>query len=687
MAEGKENVLDAILRFTIDQARLKGVGGVVAVAIGGAVAGVRKLEEGINKAADSLKDFGSSARNIQRDLEDAISPLTQAGSKFRDMAGAFDPVAQKWSEASYKMEQSQMKIGRTMSSAMLPYMDKASEMLSDADKFIQANPQVVQGAAALAGAAGLAGVLGQVALSLGAVVKVAGSLIMGMGALAKAMVTTNLGAGATAGVAVVAATAETKNFIDNIGQQVNWLQENMIKDSKDIDEYNAKYEELKKKNFMIAGAIGMQGWSVKSQQELEIAKAAITAKGGPEDKGSGKSLVEQAFDAISEQVSGLVDAISKPVAGSPTGTATVSAEDSPYLARAAEMWVDYQKDIAMEQTRYQQDLMRSQVQFDNQVIDNDRRYEQEKLRTALDYQRQLTDAAEEFNKQNAQLFKEYQKDDLKAEEDFYAQREESAAQYGEEVAQMEKDHAKEMRRMREDQVDSETEMAGQRDALGLVRAIRQNQKDRERAEEDYNEQLSDRNSQAAKDIADQSAQFQAERDQRLADYQLRLEENQTQYDERLKEMQKQNKRQLEDMQTQHNLEEAEQKLQYQRELSMMETQFNLQSQMRATQFNDQITQLDAHLTGMNDEWLAWQSDQVDNLNVWLKDMSDGFSSFFPGFGGGASAGGNTSNVNQTFNVGALGAAGQQMFGSLVRNSVEQVIGEAFAGSGEGMMAE
>jgi hypothetical protein len=115
--------------------------------------------------------------------------------------------------------------------------------------------------------------------------------------------------------------------------------------------------------------------------------------------------------------------------------------------------------------------------------------------------------------------------EAETEVSYYAQRVKDTIAAQRDDLQQQAEHDKAMLRMAEDYEDSLSDLADERDAFGLIKASREHQKERSRAEQDYNDQVAQRDAQRAQQLADQEADFVAGQTKRREDFERQRAES------------------------------------------------------------------------------------------------------------------------------------------------------------------
>jgi hypothetical protein len=143
-------------------------------------------------------------------------------------------------------------------------------------------------------------------------------------------------------------------------------------------------------------------------------------------------------------------------------------------------------------------------------------------------------AEKDQERQRLKDLADFLRSEAETEVDYYAQRLKDTLAAQRDDLQQQADHDKAMLRMAEDYEDSLSDLTDERDAFGLIKAAREHQKERSRAEQDYREQVSQRDEQRAQQLADQEADFVAGQIKRREDFERRRAEDAAEQD-RLKE--------------------------------------------------------------------------------------------------------------------------------------------------------
>lgn len=181
-------------------------------------------------------------------------------------------------------------------------------------------------------------------------------------------------------------------------------------------------------------------------------------------------------------------------------------------------------------------------------------FEQRRAEMVRSFNQQQAQELADFNRSRQQLMRDFYRSERQAEAAYYRNRTIAAQRYSVEVQRSEEDHQRRMRRLQQDYAATMEELIAEGDALGMVRATRDYERQRREADEEYQIAARRRSEDFAREMAEQAAQFAAARAQRLADMQQRLIDEREQFNIRRRLAQQQHRQQLADMQQQFNEE-------------------------------------------------------------------------------------------------------------------------------------
>ncbi|HEY4693022.1 MAG TPA: hypothetical protein VIH16_06260 [Bellilinea sp.] len=181
-------------------------------------------------------------------------------------------------------------------------------------------------------------------------------------------------------------------------------------------------------------------------------------------------------------------------------------------------------------------------------------YQKQRAELIRNFNQQQAAEAAEFARSRSTAMRDFYRGERQAEAEYYRSRMQAARAFSVEAARAEEAHQREMRRLQEDWNDQAEELIGTRDALGLVRGMRDYERSRRDADEQFRIESSRRSQDFARQQAEQAEQFAAQRAQRMADFQVRMADEQAAYDLRRRQAAEQNRQQLAELQQNYNEE-------------------------------------------------------------------------------------------------------------------------------------
>lgn len=245
----------------------------------------------------------------------------------------------------------------------------------------------------------------------------------------------------------------------------------------------------------------------------------------------------------------------------------------------------------------QKQLVDSYVQMQQEEKAAAKQYGADRLKIMQDYQAQELDLIRNaqmqrgqivanYNKQVQSITDNYQKASQASEQSYATQRAQIVRDAGLEIQRIEKDHQDAMRKLLMEHNDRVNDLVASRDALGLVREMRDYDRKRQEAEAETNKEIARRRQDVAQNLRDMAQQHAQERAARLADYKQQLKDAEIQKKEQLKQVAAQYKAER----------DAAQKAKTQA-LRDLETQYKNEQERRRAAFVAQIRDLDANMLG------------------------------------------------------------------------------------------
>lgn len=179
-----------------------------------------------------------------------------------------------------------------------------------------------------------------------------------------------------------------------------------------------------------------------------------------------------------------------------------------------------------------------------------------------------------YNQQSLNAARQFAAAEAQAEAQYYASRLALARRFSVEVQRAEEDHQRSLRRLRADYMERQVDLEGARDAIGIVLNRRNYERQRDEAEEDYQIASQRRSEDFARQLAEMESQFIAARAARYADYLLQQQERAEQQKIRLAEVEANRKLELANLAKATNDKLRDLATQYQKERVQRINAFN-----------------------------------------------------------------------------------------------------------------
>jgi hypothetical protein len=181
---------------------------------------------------------------------------------------------------------------------------------------------------------------------------------------------------------------------------------------------------------------------------------------------------------------------------------------------------------------WQDQVTATTEEYGKRRVEIEENYESQRVQVQQDYAQQSFRTQMAFQESTSRTIRDFITNESEVEADYYERRKKTAADFGEDALRAEQDHQREMRKLLEDHNDKVEGFAATRDALGYAREMRDYERKRRDAEEEYAIEQSRKNKDFATTLRDNEKQFARERAQRLAQFRQRIidaqEDNATQ---------------------------------------------------------------------------------------------------------------------------------------------------------------
>jgi hypothetical protein len=399
-------------------------------------------------------------------------------------------------------------------------------------------------------------------------------------------------------------------------------------------------------------------------------------------------------------------------------------EKAEEAARRTEVWpqavdayIRFQEEVGASQDKWLADRMGAQDEYNQNVAEAEAElgeqrqaiiddYDGQILRLEEDLQRNLVEIDERAVEERLSLTQRYLADVRASETDYYRRRQELADSFGIQAARAEQDHQIRIQRMREDAQQRENDAVAARDALALIRAHRDYDRDRSRADEDFNLQQQRRSEDYARQLDQMKENFERQQAERQADYERQLDELDERQRSEAEELRQAQADQLVEMQAAKAAELQAASDAYVEEFNRLkqhfgdrkleiDQQYADERQRLNRAFSEQLADLNANLLGEQEMRRQFYAAMTADLETWLRANQAMAQSLLFGGGGLSSnptanaagqaasspghpmAMGNTPsgvNLNASFNFGAeIPAAAQNQTRQFIYSVLDDVL--------------
>lgn len=571
----------------------------------------------VRKASEQSKQLGEQIGQVSTRITAVGAGIGaafyQASQKYAQGVGQNEVAGRAWLATTKRIEDAQISLGREASKALEPWMENLAGISEWAADFARKNPGGVQGL--LLGGVGLAAV-GGLGLLFAEGIKITADLKM---ITASAMMNTAAdkmlaaagiqsgasGTGAAASVAKGAGTAGLLGIAGVIGglaMKGTWDATNAI--TKPLFNFD-------KNQALAVGAYGIGSGVGRLLGDETLAKEWFTAVAGWTGVIDANTQAQMENTLAQKQLAAAASETAHVI--HPETWTTAQGLFSKYQGSLDAAGLNYSADTGSEDTTYYADVKAKNDAYYAEVAQSDEefqdwqrqaqaKFDDQQKQETLDFQAGQVKDYETHAKGLSKSAEQFYREESRAETTYYARRLEAAQKFGEETARMEEDHQTQMRRMSEDNSVELDDLARSRDALGYVKALRRQERERQRAEEDYQKEAARKNADFARQLADGEKQFAEERAARLDDYAQRLKDAQDAYAEQAAITQAEFKKQQDaakanfaqqfiDANTAHSRREYQRRQQHEAEMTQLAVNHRDKLGKLKTQFETEKTQL------------------------------------------------------------------------------------------------
>ncbi len=641
--------------------------------------GPRKFNTELNQTQQKLQQLKNTAENISQvgSFATALGGVLTAGivanaNNYVKTMGTINESSAEWLGYQEDIKQSNLEIGQVTTQALLPAMKAAAEFSNDIAQLVKEHPWLIQAATYAGGAMLAIGAASTVIAQITRAVASVGLIITKIEAAQAKQLELNAmggfgggeygpggGGGGLAGTLSTVTLMATSVIIGaEIGAAIgNWLGEII---------YGAAYQKQGLDDALVTFTKIVQlPWKLV---EAEIAKLP------PELAKAGVSIVEFLATILTAGTYNGAKAIQE---GMEKGGAEQEAEQSALISeQEVQSFISFQKQIAAAEQTYGQQRLDIVRQFEQQKADATAAYEAQRADIIKQYESQIAQVTANYEAQRLQAIENYESQVAKATANYLQSQERAQAAF--ELAQKRaaEQHAKEMQRMEEDHNSRILDLAGQRDALGIVKENQAYEEKRSRAEEDYRLQ----EQQREEDFRIAEQQRQEDYEQQLAELKENFDKQQAAakeaHDKQLAEMAAQEKERLAKLDEQHKVEMQKLDEQEKAKLTKLKDAYDKQIEQIQTAFIDRLRALDATILGDTAAFEGYMQQQAQEFQQWLNDFKAAQQTGTPSTG---------APETGVVSLGAGGGSGVGSMSDLIPRASRMGMIPAFLASKEGAM--
>lgn len=471
-----------------------------------------KTVQNMNMLRETSERLGSIFTTVAGVGAAITGPMVLAVRSYVSEVQDAESVSAKWLRATDEIKESQQRIGRVATQAVLPVLEKAAEIAEKTADFAEAHPDAVKA------------------------VLYTGTAVATLGAIGLAM---------TRGIRIYADIKAIQAAATNFAA------------AKLMDNAAAK-------NLLAAGgsAAGSGGL---------LAAGGI----GAALKGAGASLGAALTSPAGLALLGLgggflgADLLSRSSFGQQLGiqsfgkTATAAAYGvgSIFGPETAQKWAASigrltgaikKADDATEKAtesiaEFSEGQMQAYLDWDAAEKEAQEAYQKQRAQLIQSYQEQVSDLESSYQETRAATVQAYYENETKYQADYYRDRMKAARDHSIEMARLEEDFQDELRDLESDHNDAMRDAAERNDYLAVVREMRSYEKNRQEAEREHDKEVARRDADFAQTLADEAEQFAIQRAERMKAFQQSLKDQDAAYQKQRRSLQQSLDRQLQEL--------------------------------------------------------------------------------------------------------------------------------------------
>lgn len=571
----------------------------------------------------SAAEFGQVAGTLTVVGGVLTGGLVASANNYVQTMGTITKASAEWLGYQEDIKDANLEIGKEATTALLPAYKAAAEFMKNIAAVVGANPWIVQAALYAGGAATAIGAAGAVISQIAKVMADMGLLLAKMEASKAANLVPNpqggfggleYGPGGPAGgssmssLGTVTLMATSVIIGAEIGAAIgNWLGQII---------YGEAYEKQGLDDaFVTLAKIVQLPWKML---EAEIAKLP------PSLAKAGIAFVELMATILTAGTYNGAKYVTEKSAEIDEQAAANEAEQ--ITMQEVQAFEGFQKQMASIEENYDAQRLAIITQYEQQAVAATEQYEAQRDQIIKNYEAQVAQVTENYAKQRAQAVENYEAQVAQVTEAHRQSSERAQAAFELASKRAAEAHAKEMQRMAEDHNSRILDLAGQRDALGIVKENQAYEKQRSRAEEAYQTQQQQR-----------QEDFEIQQQQREEDFQRQLEEMKANFEKQdaqakeahaaqLAQLAAQEKERLAQLDEQHKVQMKKLEEQEEERLAKLKEAYDKQIEQIQTAFVDRLRALDATILGDTAAFEAHMQQQAIEFQAWLNNFKASQSS-------------------------------------------------------------
>jgi hypothetical protein len=571
-------------------------------------AGLTETAKGANTARRSIENFGGAMRwammaegmrIIGRTIAGAGRSVIGMASNYAKGAPENDAVAKRWLSAMERIDQAQMRIGRTLAAQINPFLEQAAKLAEQVADFADKHPEAMAAIAKLAiGGAVVGGALTNVAAPFAmyaGALRMTGGIVGGGGAGAlgsAAQAATGLGTTAATGLGIgigqlVAIAGAVVLALVAEGILLKIVAAEDIRKNEEAS--RAELETLKR----------VRSGEIKDPRELAKISGSLPGLG----QAGFAARVDARIKQLEEALSSLGD----------TAEQTTGKLDKGVI----QSFIQYQQQESAAAIQYNEQRNKIEEQYAAQRVEIEARYEQQRTDLIKNFAAQQAQALDDFSFGQARQARDFAANEAQIEADYYASRSQALADYQDSVKQAEEDHQREMRNLRLDHEARMDDLVASRDALGMVREMRSYERQRSEAEDAHAAEMRKLKADAADRLQEMEAQFAKEKERRMADFQQRIADQQEDFNRQRDQQKKEFQERLAAIAKQAQDELLKLKTKNAAELRELADQYAKEKAKRYAAFVQQLADLDLFTGKMKSAWDKYYADAEAQLKAFI----------------------------------------------------------------------